>query len=183
MKRRQFLRLSGLGLTVPLGGCASIGNPEQNSEFTFTKAGGIPVEVRTREFARSYAGQEPFAEVVLGENTETPDNLHGVEVYNDAGSLVEISLTITRESDDGALVVEGEGAISTGEYLVVAISPPATYSNSLGVSRDGVDMQKTFEVPQRAWHAAPKEDEGISPEHNVHIKNDEIAVRFVGEER
>lgn len=183
MRRRQFLRLSSLALTVPLGGCASIGDPEQDSEFTFTKAGEIPVAVRTSEFARSYPGQEPFAEVVLGENSETPDDLHGVEVYNDAGSLVEISLTITRESDDGALVVEGEGAISTGEYMVVAISRPATYSNTLAVSGDDVDLQKTFEVPQSAWNVAPKEDEGISPEHNVHIKNDEINVRFVGEER
>ena len=183
MRRRQFLRLSGLALTVPLGGCASIGDPEQDSEFTFTKTGGIPVEVRTSEFARSYPGQEPFAEVVLGENAEAPDDLHGMEVFNDAGSLVEVSLTINRESDGGALAVEGEGAISTGEYMVIAISRPATYINTLEVSGDTVDLQETFEVPQRAWNAARKEDDGISPEHNIHINKDEFDVRFVGEER
>ncbi|WP_435182120.1 hypothetical protein [Halorussus sp. AFM4] len=183
MKRRQLLRLGGLALTVPLVGCASIGEPEKESEFTFTKTGEIPVEVRTSEYARSYPGQEPFAEVVLGENSQTPGNLYGVEVYNDSRSLVEISLTTNRESDDGALVLEGEGAISNGEYMVVAISRPATYINTLEISGTGVDLQKTFEVPQSAWNAAPKENEGIGPEHNIHINKDEIDVRFVGEEK
>ncbi len=79
MKRRPLLGFSGLALTVPLVGSASIGGTTAESEFTFTKTGGIPVEVRKSEFARSYPGQEPFAEVVLGENSRTPDNLHGVE--------------------------------------------------------------------------------------------------------
>jgi hypothetical protein len=170
-------------MTVPLVGCASKGGSDEESKFTFTKTGGIPVEVRTSEFARSYPGQEPFAEVVLGENSETPDNLHGVEVYNDSGSPVEISLTVNRESDEGALVLEGEGAVSNGEYMVIAISRPATYINTLEVSRDGVDLQKTFDVPQSAWNAAPGDDKGLSPEHNVHIQKNGINVRFVGEER
>ena len=183
MKRRQLLRLSGLALTVPLVGCASIGEPEKESEFTFTETGEISVEARTSEFARSYPGQEPFAEVVLGENSENPDGLHGVEVYNDSGSLVEISLTINRELDEDALVLEGEGTISNGEYMVVAIWRPATYINTLEVSGEGVNLQKTFEVLQSAWNAAPKDDKGISPEHNIHINKHEIDVRFVGEER
>ena len=183
MKRRPLLGFSGLALTVPLVGCASIGGTTAESEFTFTKTGRIPVEVRKSEFARSYPGQEPFAEVVLGENSGTPDNLHGVEVYNDSGSPVVISLTVNRGSDEGELVLEGEGAVSNGEYMVVAISRPATYINTLEVSGDGVNLQKTFDVPQSAWNAAPEENKGISPEHNVHINKDEIDVRFVGEER
>lgn len=183
MKRRRLLQLSGLALTVPLVGCASIGEPAKESDFSFTKTGGIPVEVRTSEFARSYPGQKPFAEVALGENSETSDNVYGVEVYNDSESPVEISLTVTRDSDEGALVLEGAGAISHGEYLVVAISRPATYINTLEVSGDDVDLQKTFEVSRSAWDAAPEDDKGISPEHNIHINKDEIDVRFVGEER
>lgn len=183
MKRRQLLRLGGLALTVPLVGCASRGALEKDSEFTITKTGEIPVELRTSEFARSYSGQEPFAEVVLGENSGTPDSLHGVEMYNDSERLGEISLTIERESDEEALVLEGEGAISDGEYIVVAISRPATYVHTLEVSGEGMNLQKTFEVQQSAWNVAPKEEKGISPEHNVHINSDEIGVRFVGEER
>jgi len=106
-----------------------------------------------------------------------------VEVYNDSESLVEISLTVNRESDGGTLVLEGKGAVLNGEYMAVAISRPATYINTLEVNGEGVDLQKTFDVPQSAWNAAPKEDKGISPEHNIHINKGEIDVRFVGEER
>lgn len=183
MNRRHLLRLSGLTLTVPLVGCASIGESERRSRFTFTETGEIPVELRTSQFARSYPGQGPFAEVVLGEISKNPGNLYGVEVYNDSKSPVEISLTVNCESDEGALVLDGDGLISKGEYMVVAISRPATYSNTLEVDRNGVDLQKTFDVPRSAWNAAPREDEGISPEHNIHINQDEIDVIFVGEER
>ncbi|QLD86177.1 hypothetical protein HWV23_10725 [Natronomonas halophila] len=183
MKRRQLLQLSGLTLSVSLGGCASIGDIEEDSEFTVTRTGEIPVENRTSEFARSYPGQEPFAEVVFGERPKTSDNLHGVEIYNDYENPVEVSLTVNREEDERTLVFEGEGTISIDEYMVIAISPPATYINNLEVSGDDVNLQKTFDVPQSAWDAEPKDDKGISPEHNVHIKQNEVNVRFVGEER
>ena len=183
MKRRQLLRLSGLALTVSLGGCASIGETEGESEFTFTRTGEIPVEKRTNEFARSYPGQEPFAEVVFGERAKTSDNLYGVEIYNDFENPVEISLTVNRELDERTLMFEGEGTISIDEYMVIAISRPATYINTLEVRGEGVGLQKAFDVPQSAWEAGPKDDEGTSPEHNVHIQKNEIEVRFVGEER
>jgi hypothetical protein len=141
------------------------------------------VAVCKSEFARSYPGEEPFAEVFLGEKSETPEHLHGVEVYNDSQSPVKISLTVNRQSVDGPLVVAGEGLISNGEYMAVAISRPATYINTLEVSGETVDLQKTFDVPQSAWNAVPKENKGITPEHNIHINNGEIEVRFVGEER
>ena len=108
MKRRQLLRVSGLSLPIPLGGCASRGELEEESEFTFTRTGNIPVEKRTSEFARSYPGQEPFAEVVSGEKSNHSDSLHGVEIYNDYERPVEISLTVDRELDERTLVFEGE---------------------------------------------------------------------------
>jgi hypothetical protein len=183
VKRRQLLRLSGLTLAVPLGGCASIGETEEESAFTLTTTDQIPVEKHTSEFARSYPGQEPFAEVVFGERPQTSDNLHGVEIYNDHEGPAEISLTVNRGLDEQTLIFEGEGTISNNEYMVIAISPPATYINELEVSADGVALQKTFEVPQSVWDAGPKDDKGTSPEHNVHIQHNEIEVRFVGEER
>jgi len=183
VKRRQLLRLSSLALTISLGGCASIGNTEAESEFTLTTTDEIPVEKRTSEFARSYPGQKPFTEVVLGEKSKTSDNLYGVEIYNDYADQVEISLTVNRESNERTLVLEGEGTISNNEYVVIAISNPATYSNKLEASGKGVDLQKTFDVPQSAWEAGQKDDKGISPEHNIHIQKNEIDVRFVGEER
>ena len=104
-------------------------------------------------------------------------------MYNDSGSPVEISLTVNRGSHEGELILEGEGAVSNDEYMVVAITRPATYINTLEVRGDGVNLQKTFDVPQSAWNVAPEEEKGISPEHNIHINKDEIDVRFVGEER
>ena len=142
-----------------------------------------PIEKRTSEFARSYPGQEPFAEVVFGDKPKTSENLYGVEIYNDHEGPVEISLTVNRESSERTLVFEGEGTISNNEYVVIAISNPATYVNKLEASGKGVDLQKTFDVPQSAWEAGQKDDKGISPEHNVHIQKNEIEVRFVGEER
>lgn len=183
MKRRQVLRLSGLVVTVTFAGCASIGETEEESEFTVTETSEIPVEKRTSEFARSYPGQEPFAEVVFGAEAKTADNLHGVEIYNDYENPVEISLTVDRESDDRKLVFEGEGTILNGEYIVIAISAPATYIHKLEANGERVNLQKTFDVPESAWDAAPEDDKGISPEHNIHINNDEIDVRFVGDER
>lgn len=183
MKRRQLLQLGGLTLSVPLGGCASIGDIEEDSGFTVAKTGGLPVEKRTSGFARSYPGQEPFAEVVFGEKPKISDNLHGVEIYNDYENPVEISLTVNREGDERTLVFAGEGAISIDAYMVIAISQPATYINNLEISGEGVNLQKTFDVPRSAWDAEPKDDKGISPEHNVHIKQNEVNVRFVGEER
>jgi hypothetical protein len=143
----------------------------------------ISVEKRTSEFARSYPGQEPFAELVFGEKSKTSDDYHGVEIYNDHDGSVGISLTVNRESNERTLVFEGEGTISDNEYVVIAISDPATYINKLEASGDDVNLQKTFEVPQSAWEARPEDDKGISPEHNVHIQNNGIDVRFVGEER
>ena len=183
MERRQLLRVSGLGLTVPLGGCASIERIEEKSEFTFTRTGEIPVKKRTSEFARSYPGQEPFAEIVVGEKPNTSDNFHGVEIYNNFENPVEISLAVNGELDEQTLIFEGKGTILINEYVVIAISNPATYINKLEVSGEGMDLQKTFDVPQSAWEAGPKEDKGISPEHNVHIQKNEIEVRFVGGER
>lgn len=183
MKRRQFLQFSSLALTVPVSGCASIGETEEESEFTLTTTEHVPVEKRTGEFARSYPGQEPFAEVVFGETPNTSDNLHGVEIYNDYDGPVEISLSVDRESNERTLVFEGEGTISDTDYMVVAISHPATYISNLEVRGKEVNLQKTFEVPQRAWEAGPKDDEGSSPEHNIHLKKNEIDVRFVGDER
>lgn len=183
MKRRQLLRLSGLTLTVPLAGCASIGETDTESEFKLTKTEEIPVEKRTSEFARSYPGQEPFAEVVFGDLPKTAENLYGVEIYNDYESPVEVSLTLNRKSNERILVFEGEGTISNDEYVVIAISNPATYVNELEASGKGVDLQKTFDVPQSAWEAGQKDDEGTTPEHNVHIYQNEIDVKLVGEER
>jgi hypothetical protein len=183
MRRRQALRLGGLALTVPLAGCASIGGTEPESAFTLTTTGETSVEKRTSEFARSYPGQEPFTEVVFGEKSKTSDNLHGVEIYNDYENPVEISLTVNREGNERTLIFEGEGTISIDRYMAVAISSPATYINKLEVRGDDVNLQKTFDVPQSAWDAEPSEDKGIGPEHNVHIKENEIEVRFVGHER
>lgn len=183
MRRRQLLRMSGLPLIVPLGGCGSIGGEATESKFTFTQTGKIAVENRTSEFARSYPGQEPFTEIVLGEKSEISDNLHGVEIYNDYENPVEISLTVNRESDDHTFVFEGEGIISTDEYMAIAITRPATYINEIEMRGEGVDLEKTFDVPRSAWEAGPKDDKGISPEHNIHLKKNEIEVRFVGEER
>lgn len=183
MKRRQALRLSGLAVTIPFAGCASIGGTEEDSEFTVTETSEIPVEKRKGEFARSYPGQEPFAEVVLDEKAKTSGDLHGVEIYNDYEKPVDISLTVNKESDDGTLVFNSEGMISNGEYIVIAIWTPATYIHKLEAHDEGVNLQKTFDVPESAWDAAPEENKGISPEHNIHINNDEIDVRFVGDER
>ncbi|MFC4451141.1 MULTISPECIES: hypothetical protein [Halorussus] len=183
MRRRQVLRLSGLALTVPFAGCTSVVGTEEKSEFTVTKTSGIPVKKRISEFARSYPGQAPFTEVVLGEKSKTADNSHGVEIYNDCENPVEISLTVNRGSDEGTLVFEGEGTILNGEYLVIVISDPTTYIHKLETSGEGVNLQKTFDVPQSAWNTAPKENKGISPEHNIHINKGKIDVRFVGEER
>lgn len=160
-----------------------MGDTEEKSDFTLTTSDQIPVEKRTSEFARSYPGQEPFAEVVFGKKPKTSDNLYGVEIYNDYENPVEISLTVNRELDEQTLIFEGEGTISINEYMVIAISRPATYINKLEVSGEGLDLQKTFDVPQSAWEAGPKDDKGTSPEHNVHIQKNEIIVRFVGEER
>ncbi|GAA0533487.1 hypothetical protein ABNG02_09475 [Halorubrum ejinorense] len=182
MERRQVLRFSGAALTLPLGGCASIRGRAAESRFTFTRTGELPVEKRTSEFARSYPGQEPFAEVVFGAEPKGTDDVHGVEIYNDCESPVEISLAV----DDGGertLVFGGEGTISTNEYMVIAISRPATYVSELEVRGDDVALQKTFDVPESAWEAGPADDKGISPEHNVHIQRNDIEVRFVGEER
>jgi len=183
VNRRQLLRCSSLTLTVPLGGCASIGETAEESEFTLTTTDQIPVEKRTTEFARLYPGQEPFAEVVLGEKPKTSDSLYGVEIYNDVQDPVEISLTVNRRSNNRTLAFEGEGTISNNEYVVIAISNPATYINKVETSGKGVDLEKTFDVPQSAWEAGQKDDKGISPEHNIHIQKNEIDVRFVGEER
>jgi hypothetical protein len=183
VKRRQLLRLSSLALTVPLGGCASTGETEEESEFKLTTTDEIPVEKRKSEFTRSYPGQEPFAEVVLGEKPKTSDNLYGVEIYNDHEDPVEISLTVNRESNERTLVFEGEGTISNNEYVVIAISNPATYINKLETSDKNTDLQKTFDVPQSAWEAGQTDEKSTSPEHNVHIQKNEIEVRFVGEER
>lgn len=180
MRRRQALRFGGLALTVPLAGCASIGGTEAESAFTLTTTGETSVEKRTSEFARSYPGQEPFTEVVFGEKSKTSDNLHGVEIYNDYENPVEISLTISREGDERTLIFEGEGTVSIEKYMSVAISSPATYINKLEVGGENVDLQKTFQVPQSAWNVEPSGDKGIGPEHNVHIKENEIEVRFVG---
>jgi len=106
-----------------------------------------------------------------------------VEIYNDYENPVEISLTVNREGNERTLIFEGEGTISIDKYMAVAISSPATYINKLEVRGDDVNLQKTFDVPQSAWDAEPSEDKGIGPEHNVHIKENEIEVRFVGHER
>ena len=143
----------------------------------------IPAEKRTSEFARSYPGQEPFAEVVFGEKPKTSDNLYGVEIYNDHENPVEISLTVKRGENKRTLALEGEGTISNNEYVVIVISNPATYIDKLETSGKNTDLQKTFDVPQSAWEAGQKDDRGTSPEHNVHIQKNEIEVRFIGEER
>ena len=160
-----------------------MGDTEGGSEFTVTTTGEIPVEKRTSEFARSYPGQEPFAEVGFGEQPKTSDDLHGVEMHNDHEGPVEISLTVNKKLRERALVLEGEGMISDDDYLVIAISTPATYITKLEARGDGIDLQKTFDVPQSAWQAGPNDDKGTSPEHNIHIQENEIEVRFVGDER
>ncbi len=182
MNRRQVLRLGGLALTLSLAGCTLRNDQGTESAFTFTETGDMPATVRTRGFLRSYPGQAPFAEVVLGERPDSPDQVHGVEVYNDSERVVTISLTITRGVDEDTLVVDGEGTILAGEYMTIALSTPATYYNTLAVRGDGLDLQRTFEVSQRVWDAPPAEYSSIGPEHNIHIHDDEIAVRFVGTE-
>lgn len=183
MKRRQLLGVSGLTLTVPFAGCAAIGGTEEESEFTLRTTGSMQVEQRRSEFARSYPGQEPFTEVVLGENAKTADNLHGVEIYNDYENPVEVSLTVNREGEERNLVFEGEGMISTDEYMSIAITRPSTYINKLEVSGDDLNLQKTFDVPKSAWNAEGGENDGLPPEHNVHIQKNAIHVRFVGTDR
>jgi len=130
MKRRQLLRLSGLALAVPLVGCGSIGETEEGSKFMLTTTDQIPVEKRTSELTRSYPGQEPFAEAVFGEKSQTSDNLYGVEIYNDYEGLAEISLTVCRGLDEQTLIFEGEGTISNNDYIVISISHPAIYQRT-----------------------------------------------------
>jgi hypothetical protein len=183
VKRRRLLRLGGLTLTTTLGGCASRGGIEEESEFTLTRTGEIPVEKRTSDFVRSYPGQEPFAEVVFGEKPKSSDNFYGVEIYNDFDSSVAVTLTVDRGVDERTLVFEGEGTVSNDAYFAIAISRPDTYVSRLEVSGEDVDLQQIFDVPQSAWDAEPRDDKGLSPEHNVHIQRNKIEVRFVGEER
>lgn len=143
----------------------------------------MQIEQRRSEFARSYPGQEPFTEVVLGENAITANNLYGVEIYNDYENSIEISLTVNREGEERKLVFGGEGIISTDSYMALGITRPATYINKLEVRGDDVNLQKTFDVPESAWEAEGGEDDGLPPEHNVHIQKNAIRVRFVGRER
>jgi len=180
MNRRQLLGASALAVAVPLGGCASSGEPAANSAFSLTRTGNIPVAKHTREFVRSYPGQAPGTEVVLGE-TSRPVSVHGVEIYNDSEDAVSVSLTVDLGSNERALVCEGTGTISPGGYIALALSRPATYTTRLAVSGADGDLRKAFDVPRSAWNAKSGGDEGLSPEHNVHIRRDEIEVRFVGE--
>mgnify|MGYP000135603587 CR=1 FL=1 len=182
MNRRQLLAASALTLAVPLGGCASTGESAANSAFSLTRTGDIPVAKHTSEFARSYPGQEPATEVVVGESSR-PAGVHGVEIYNDSEDSVSVSLTVDVGPDEESLVCEGEGTISPGDYIALAISRPAAYTTRLAVSGADGDFRKAFDVHRSAWNATSGDDEGLSPEHNVHIRRDEIEVRFVGERR
>lgn len=183
MNRRQVLRLGWGTLIASLGGCTSIGDQQEASAFSLSMTGAIPVEIQKTEFTRSYPGQEPFAEIVCGEISSISNQLHGVEIYNNTDDSVDISLTVNREVEEGILVLEGEGTIAVEEYIVLAISRPATYLNNLTVNAEDVDLEKTFEVQQSVWDASQSENAGLPPEHNVHIKRNEINVKLVGEER
>lgn len=194
MKRRQLLRLSGLTLTVPLGGCASM-EPSQNSptqttaepngeeeepSFSVTETAEISVEKRTSGFADLYPDDKPFVEVVVGEKPNNSDNPHGVRIFNEYENSRDVSLTVNTESDSQTLVFEGEGTISANAYLAIAIWRPAKYTNKLDVSGEDVNLQKTFDVPQSAWNGGAGEEKGSSSQHNVHIRKNEIEVNFVG---
>jgi len=188
MDRRQLLRLSGLGVIGTLGGCTSIGasqnsparttdDPdgeiEEESAFSVTKTGKMPVEKRTSRFADVYPDDKPFAEVVIGEKSANADNPHGVRIFNEYENPRDVSLTVGTGHEERVLVMKGEGTISTGAYMALAIWRPRSYRVMFDVSGQDVHLQKTFEVPEDAW-------EGRSTQHNVYIRKNEIEVNFVG---
>lgn len=197
MQRRLFLRLGGLTLLVPVGGCATrdasetsppatneqTGGKKQESAFSVRETGKFSVEKRTSAFADPYPpNDKPFVEVVVGEKPNNSENPHGVRIFNEAEERRKVSLTVTTGSDSQRLVFEGDGTISTDTYLSIAIWRPAKYSNKLDVSGEDVNFEKTFEVPQSAWDGGAGEEEGrrSSSQHNVHIRKNEIEVNFVG---
>lgn len=196
MNRRQILRLGGLTITVPLVGCVSTGtqqsNPtrttaepngelEEESAFSVTETDEIPVVKRTNEFADLYPDDKPFAEVVVGEKPENSDNPHGVRLFNEYENPRDIALTVNTGADSQTLVFEGEGTVSTDAYLALAIWRPSHYTIDLAVNGENGQLQKTFDVPQSAWDGGAGEEEGnSSSQHNVHIRENEIEVNFVG---